>query len=110
MFNYERWNTIYKYSKEENFMNLYKKLLNINAKLSVIGLCYVGMPIGISFAKKVNVIGFDINESKIDTYLNGQNSTKEVGDKAIKDTTLKSTSNSENLEGAIFHISRLQPQ
>lgn len=67
------------------------------------------MPIGIGFAKKVNVIGFDINESKIDTYLNGQNSTKEVSDKAVKDTTLKSTSNSENLKGAIFHISRLQP-
>src|SRR5699024_7628725 len=85
-------------------MDLYKKLLNKDAKLSVIGLGYVGMPIGIAFAKKVDVIGYDINESKINTYLYGLDPTKEVGDKAIKDTTLKFTNNDEDLKNALFHI------
>lgn len=85
-------------------MDLYKKLLNKDAKLSVIGLGYVGMPIGIAFAKKIDVVGFDINERKIDTYKNGLDPTKEVGDKAIKDTTLTFTSNDEDLKNALFHI------
>lgn len=79
-------------------------MLNKDAKLSVIGLGYVGMPIGIAFAKKVNVIGFDINKSKIDTYLIGLDPTKEVGDQAIKDTTLKFTYDEKDLKDALFHI------
>lgn len=62
------------------------------------------MPIGIGFAKKVGVIGFDINKSKIDTYLIGLDPTKEVGDQAIKDTTLKFTYDEKDLKDALFHI------
>lgn len=47
-------------------MNLYKKIRNKEEKLSVIGLGYVGLPLAISFAKKVEVIGFDINKDKVE--------------------------------------------
>ena len=47
-------------------MDLYEKLLARDEKLVVIGLGYVGMPIAVSFSKKVQVIGFDINKSKIE--------------------------------------------
>ncbi|SEV79743.1 UDP-N-acetyl-D-galactosamine dehydrogenase [Aliicoccus persicus] len=46
-------------------MNLKEKLLNHDAKVSVIGLGYVGMPLSVEFAKYTNVIGFDINKDKI---------------------------------------------
>lgn len=47
-------------------MQLYDKLINREEKLSLIGLGYVGMPIAVAFAKKVDVIGFDLNKQKID--------------------------------------------
>ena len=46
-------------------MNLFEKIINKQEKMSVIGLGYVGMPIAVSFARKVNVIGFDTNKDKI---------------------------------------------
>ena len=48
------------------FANLYQKLINREEKLSLIGLGYVGMPIAVAFAKKLDVIGFDLNEKKRD--------------------------------------------
>lgn len=45
-------------------MSLYEKILNKKEKISIVGLGYVGMPLAVAFAKKVNVIGFDINEKK----------------------------------------------
>ena len=46
-------------------MNVYEQLINKETKLSLIGLGYVGLPIAIAFAKKVNVIGFDIIHQKL---------------------------------------------
>jgi len=73
-------------------------------KISLIGLGYVGMPISVAFAKKVDVIGFDLNDEKIETYKKGLDPTKEVGDEAIKETTVFFTSNEEDLKKAKFHI------
>ena len=56
---------------EENIMGLYKEIIDKKEKVSVIGLGYVGMPIAVAFAKKVNVIGFDISKEKIELYKNG---------------------------------------
>ena len=47
-------------------MDLYEKLLDGSEKLSLVGLGYVGMPIAVAFAKKVKVVGFDLNRKKID--------------------------------------------
>lgn len=56
-------------------MNLYEKLVNGEEKLSLVGLGYVGMPIAVAFAKKVKVIGFDLNKQKIDLYKAGVDPT-----------------------------------
>jgi UDP-N-acetyl-D-galactosamine dehydrogenase len=85
-------------------MNLYKKLVNRQEKISLIGLGYVGLPIAVAFAKKVNVIGFDISKEKIELYKKGLDPTREVGDEAIRHTTVEFTSDEERLREAKFHI------
>lgn len=85
-------------------MSLYEKLVNKEAKLSLVGLGYVGMPIAVAFAKKIDVIGYDLNEKKIELYKNGIDPTNEVGDEAIKNTTVEFTSDETKLREAKFHI------
>lgn len=86
-------------------MSLYQKLKNKEEKLALVGLGYVGMPIAIAFAKKgLNVIGFDLNLSKIELYKSGIDPTKEVGDEAIKETTVDFTSDEKELQKAKFII------
>ncbi len=85
-------------------MNLYEKLVNKEEKISLVGLGYVGMPIAVAFAKKVNVIGFDVNKQKIDLYKSGIDPTKEVGNEVIKNTTVEFTSDETSLREAKFHI------
>ncbi len=85
-------------------MNLYIKIKNKQDKLSVIGLGYVGLPLAISFAKKVEVIGFDINKPKVEDYKKGIDVTNEVGCKSLKETTAFFTFNEEELQKARFHI------
>lgn len=86
-------------------MSLYEKLIKKEEKLSLIGLGYVGMPIAVAFAQKgVNVIGFDLNRSKIDIYRSGVDPTKEVGNAVIKNTTVDFTYDETRLREAKFHI------
>lgn len=86
-------------------MSLFQKLLDKKEKLSLIGLGYVGMPIAVAFATKgLEVIGFDLNQAKIDLYRTGLDPTKEVGDDAIKNTTVEFTSDESTLQKAKFHI------
>lgn len=85
-------------------LNIYNDLLEKKTNLSVIGLGYVGMPLAVAFAKHVNVIGYDLNAAKIDLYKSGVDPTKEVGNEAIKNTTIQFTTNPEDLRKAKFHI------
>lgn len=85
-------------------MNIYEKLCRREETLSLVGLGYVGMPIAVSFAKKVPVIGFDINQEKINTYLRGIDPTGEVGDEAIAQTSVQFTADETRLRNAKFHI------
>jgi len=85
-------------------MDLYKKMKNKQEKLSVIGLGYVGLPLAISFAKKVEVIGFDINREKVEAYKRGVDVTNEVGNKSLRKTAAFLTSNEKELQKAKFHI------
>ncbi|WP_071392702.1 nucleotide sugar dehydrogenase [Bacillus tuaregi] len=85
-------------------MSLYKKVVNREEQISVVGLGYVGMPIAVAFAKKVNVIGFDLNAHKIGQYKNGIDPTNEVGDEAIAKTTVEFTTDETKLQEAKFHI------
>ena len=81
-----------------------KRIEEKKDSISVIGLGYVGLPIAIAFAKKVNVIGFDLNKQKIELYKNGIDPTREVGDEAVKTTRVKFTAEEKDLQQARFHI------
>ena len=85
-------------------MQLYEKLINKEEKLSLIGLGYVGMPIAVAFAGKLDVIGFDLNSQKIDLYKKGIDPTHEVGDEVIRNTTVEFTDDESKLKEAKFHI------
>jgi UDP-N-acetyl-D-galactosamine dehydrogenase len=85
-------------------MNLYKQLVDRETKLSLIGLGYVGMPIAVAFAEKVDVIGFDLNAEKIALYKQGIDPTREEGDDVIRRTTVDFTSDAMRLREAKFHI------
>lgn len=85
-------------------MSLYEKIISGEEKISLVGLGYVGMPIAVAFARKVKVVGYDLNEAKIALYKKGIDPTKEVGDEVIKNTTVEFTSDASKLKEAKFHI------
>lgn len=85
-------------------MLLYQKLIDKEEKLSLVGLGYVGMPIAVAFSKKIDVIGYDLNEKKIELYKSGVDPTKEVGDEAIKRCKVDFTADETRLREAKFHI------
>lgn len=85
-------------------LELYQKIKDKKENLSVIGLGYVGMPLAIAFAKKINVIGFDVNKEKIELYKQGIDVTNEVGNKTLKETKALMTSDETKLKEAKFHI------
>ena len=85
-------------------MNLYEKIANREEKISLVGLGYVGMPIAVAFAKKVDVIGFDTNSAKIELYKNGIDPTNEVGNDVIAATSVMFTDDETQLQHAKFHI------
>lgn len=84
--------------------NLYSKILKREEKISLVGLGYVGMPIAVAFSKKADVIGFDLNEKKIELYKQGKDPTCEVGDEAIAACTVDFTADPTRLREAKFHI------
>ncbi len=85
-------------------MDLYERLLKGEEKLSLVGLGYVGMPIAVAFAKKLQVVGFDLNENKIKLYKSGVDPTNEVGNDVIKNTKVDFTADPARLREAKFHI------
>lgn len=85
-------------------MKFLEALLRKEAKLSLVGLGYVGMPIAVAFAKHLDVIGYDANPEKIQKYREGKDPTGEVGEEAIRLTQVDFTSDPARLEEARFHI------
>ena len=85
------------------YNDIYNGLISGTEKLALVGLGYVGMPIAVEFAKHVKVIGFDINEKRVNEYKNGIDSTNEVGP-AIKSTTVDFTADPSRLKEARFII------
>lgn len=86
-----------------SIQSIYADLISGKEKLALVGLGYVGMPIAVEFAKHINVIGFDINEDRINEYKQGIDSTNEVGE-AISQTTVDFTSDPSRLKEAKFII------
>lgn len=85
-------------------MSIYEKLLSKEVALSLVGLGYVGMPIAVAFSRKIKVIGYDLNEKKIELYKNGIDPTNEVGGEAIKNCAVEFTADETKLREAKFHI------
>lgn len=86
-------------------MSLFEQIKSGEETLSLVGLGYVGMPIAVAFADEgVNVIGFDLNEAKIELYKSGIDPTHEVGDEVIAKSTVQFTSDAADLQRAKFHI------
>jgi UDP-N-acetyl-D-galactosamine dehydrogenase len=85
-------------------MKIYQDLLDKKAKLAVIGLGYVGLPIALEFAKKISVIGFDINQKRIDMMRNSIDPSKEVAAEEFNKRDIQFTNDIEVLKEARFFI------
>lgn len=81
-----------------------EQLLNKEKKLAVIGLGYVGLPIALEFAKKVKVIGFDINEKRVEMMRNGIDPSNELEKEAFEGCDIFFTNKLEELKEANFFI------
>lgn len=83
---------------------MYQDLINKKGKLAVIGLGYVGLPIALAFAKKIAVIGFDINEKRVDMMRNQVDPSKELQQEAFNNSDIVFTNDLEVLRQADFFI------
>ncbi|MDH6533575.1 UDP-N-acetyl-D-galactosamine dehydrogenase [Parabacteroides sp. PM5-20] len=83
---------------------MYKKLINKEAKLAVIGLGYVGLPLAMAFAAKLSVIGFDINEERLTSLREGRDPDHEVDPDAFTGKDILFTSSATSLQEASFFI------
>lgn len=83
---------------------IYDKLVSKDAKLAVIGLGYVGLPIALEFAKKIKVVGFDINQARVDLMKNKIDPSNELDKEAFEHSDILFTSNIEDLRDVEFFI------
>ena len=83
---------------------MYQELVDKKAKLAVIGLGYVGLPIALEFAKRISVIGFDINTKRIEMMRKSQDPSKEVDAKEFEGRDIVFTNNLDVLKEASFFI------
>ena len=83
---------------------IYDKLVSKEATLAVIGLGYVGLPIALEFAKKIKVIGFDINAERVKLMQNNIDPSKELEASDFENTDITFTSNLEDLKTASFYV------
>lgn len=80
------------------------QLLNKETKLAVIGLGYVGLPIALEFAKKISVIGFDINEKRVEMMRNNIDPSNELESSDFEGADIEFTSNLDDLKDATFFV------
>jgi UDP-N-acetyl-D-glucosamine/UDP-N-acetyl-D-galactosamine dehydrogenase len=83
---------------------MYGDLKDKKAKLAVIGLGYVGLPIALEFAKKISVIGFDINAKRIEMMKNGVDPSNELSKEDFKNADIVFTDSLDILREARFFI------
>ena len=83
---------------------MYQDLLNKNKKLAVIGLGYVGLPIALEFAKKIKVIGFDINAKRVEMMRNNIDPSQELEGSAFDGSDIEFTNELAILKQANFFI------
>jgi UDP-N-acetyl-D-galactosamine dehydrogenase len=83
---------------------IYQQLIDRESSLAVIGLGYVGLPIALEFAKKINVIGFDISQERIDLMKNKIDPSNELISNDFENCSIQFTSDLTELKKASFFI------
>lgn len=83
---------------------MFDQLLNKEKKLAVIGLGYVGLPIALEFARKINVIGFDINAKRVEMMKNKIDPSNELDSSAFDGCSIEFTDSIEKLKEASFYV------
>ncbi|MDQ6761743.1 MAG: nucleotide sugar dehydrogenase [Bacteroidota bacterium] len=83
---------------------MYEGLINKKKKLAVIGLGYVGLPIALEFAKKISVIGFDINAERVEMMKEGIDPSKELEKESFNNCDIEFTDSLDKLREANFFI------
>src|SRR5438552_3547263 len=83
---------------------MYTELIGKKKKLAVIGLGYVGLPIALEFAKKLSVVGFDINAKRIELMKQGIDPSNELSEEAFEDCDIVFTNSLDELREANFFI------
>ena len=84
--------------------SLYDRLVNKEAKLAVIGLGYVGLPIALAFARKLKVVGFDINQKRVDMMRRGEDPSNELDASEFEGCDIHFTADLEDLRDVEFFI------
>jgi UDP-N-acetyl-D-galactosamine dehydrogenase len=85
-------------------MNIYDKLVNKETKLALIGLGYVGLPIALEFAKKIKVVGFDINQKRVDMMKKNIDPSNELVASDFEGCDIEFTADIEDLKECTFFI------
>jgi UDP-N-acetyl-D-galactosamine dehydrogenase len=83
---------------------MYQDIIDKKAKVSIIGLGYVGLPIALAFARKVSVIGFDINKERVEMMKNGIDPSGELKPEEFKNCDIEFTYSLDVLKKANFYI------
>lgn len=83
---------------------MYEELLSKKKKLAVVGLGYVGLPIALEFARKISVIGFDINANRIEMMKNKIDPSNELDAKDFEGADIEFTNSLDTLAEASFYI------
>jgi UDP-N-acetyl-D-galactosamine dehydrogenase len=84
--------------------HFFDRLLKGEETLGVIGLGYVGLPIALAFARKVKVLGFDINQERLALLQQGIDPSKELSSEAFKGCNIRFSSNAQDLKEVSFYI------
>jgi len=84
--------------------NLYDRLLKKDAKLAVIGLGYVGLPIALAFARKIKVVGFDINQQRVDMMRRNEDPSAELAPQEFEGCDIHFTADINDLKDVEFFI------
>jgi UDP-N-acetyl-D-galactosamine dehydrogenase len=85
-------------------MGIYNKLKNKETKIAVIGLGYVGLPIALEFAKSMKVVGFDINQKRVDMMRNNIDPSEELASSAFEGCDILFTSDLKDLKDVTFFL------
>jgi len=83
---------------------IYTNLINKEAKLALVGLGYVGLPIALEFAKRVKVVGFDINQARVDMMRRGEDPSRELEASDFENRDITFTADINELKDVNFFI------